>query len=445
LHERKSSAAGGYQPFAAPESNPYAPAQNEYNPYASPPTNNATLHQGRQPSLGGSSTSPYAPMNVTLPGYQGDRYSPTNMHTAAQRTASPPQEFGMSPNNNYFQNMHLDATYVPQQILEQRPVAEDPLGRCTPAARNVPFAKFGFGGFLITSFPGTSNDSAETPTYGYGSYRGLLSLRPVSEVVEASALSTTETPFPGPLIFDGAAKGPAGDKKRREVVLAYLSARADEIERGLPYLKSSASRARREEEAKLVIVRILAAFVEGDGRVFGNPTAEEAVRTALQPLATNATVAPTMNGLGVGSVPLGGRASASQMAELSAMAMRGEKREAAQFAAQAGLWSHALVISSSVDPELWREMVTRFTVAELAENQSTSGLKAAYTVYAGLTPANIDDLFKASHITGDPSADQWREVVAAVLFNGKPTDLVCLDDLGARFKKAGLLSVSHLW
>ena len=439
-HERKSSAASGYQPYSA---NAYTPA--EYNPYA--PTS-PQMSLGRQPSIS-SVTSPYAPPKPVPPA--NDFYAPAGM-VAGQRTASPPQEFGMSPppNNNYFQNMHFDPTYVPQQVLEQRPVSEDPLGRCTAAARNVPIARFGFGGWLITGFPAAANDSADTPTYGYGSYRGLLNVRPVSEVIESSALSSSETAFPGPLIFAPvpAGKGAVGDKKRRENVVAYLTARAEEIERGLPYLKTSASRARREEEAKLAIVRILTALVEGDGRLFGTPQAEEAVRAALQPPAAGATVAPTTNGLGAGlgagSATSGKGATPSQLSQLSSMLMTGDKREAAQFAAQAGLWSHALVISSSVDPELWREIVTRFAAAELGGESTTAGLKAAYTVYAGLTPANIDDLFKAAHITDDPSKDQWREVVGAVLFNGKPTDLICLDDLGARFKKAGLVSASHV-
>jgi hypothetical protein len=52
-------------------------------------------------------------------------------------------------------------------------------------------------------------------------------------------------------------------------VVKYLEARADEIEKGLPYLKSSASSARREEEGKLVLVRVLAAMILGDGRLSG--------------------------------------------------------------------------------------------------------------------------------------------------------------------------------
>jgi hypothetical protein len=57
----------------------------------------------------------------------------------------------------------------------------------------------------------------------------------------------------------------------------------------------------------------------------------------------------------------------------------------------------------------------------------------------------VDDLFAAAHISEDPSSDQWREVVGALLFNGKSTDLSYLDDLGARFTSAGLANAGHVW
>jgi hypothetical protein len=168
-----------------------------------------------------------------------------------------------------------DDTYVPQQVLEQRPIQEDPLGRCTLAARNLPLAVFGFGGTMITAFPGLADDPnspthVRKPSYGYASGRGQLWIRNVSELVAPSALSTNDTVFPGPLVFDLASpKSAANDKKKKEAVVKYLEARADEIEKGLPYLKSSASSARREEEGKLVLVRVLAAMILGDGRLSG--------------------------------------------------------------------------------------------------------------------------------------------------------------------------------
>lgn len=280
---RQSSDQDEYNPYApAPASSQqtraaYVPSSHsasnhgakadDYNPYGArtSPVKSFTSPAGLQSSLPSQPVyDPYAPTSVSKQ-KTADVYSPGL--DAYGRTDSPAQA-------NYFQSMGAvgtaDSTYVPQQVLEQRPVSEDPLGRCNPEARNNPLAIFGFGGVLITSFPAAAEESTNAPSYGYASHRGLISIRPVADVVESSALGTSSVAFPGPLVNDPAVtKGAAGEKKRREAVLAYLSARAEEIERGLPYLKSSASRARREEEGKLVIVRTLAAAIEGDGKLLG--------------------------------------------------------------------------------------------------------------------------------------------------------------------------------
>ena len=52
---------------------------------------------------------------------------------------------------------------------------------------------------------------------------------------------------------------------------------------------------------------------------------------------------------------------------------------------------------------------------------------------------------EAASLTDDPSQDQWREVISAVVFNGKPADLACLDELGTRLRKAGLNFPAHVW
>ena len=51
----------------------------------------------------------------------------------------------------------------------------------------------------------------------------------------------------------------------------------------------------------------------------------------------------------------------------------------------------------------------------------------------------------AANITSDPSHDQWREVISSIFFNGKPTDQLCLDDLGHRLLGAGLTEAAQVW
>lgn len=212
-------------------------------------------------------------------------YVPSQSSSNYNPVGSPAQSptYGMSPpSTNYFQSMpaqrsaSIDTSYVPQQVLEQKPISEDPLARTTLASRNAPIAVFGFGGVLITAFPGASESDnfakghARIPSYGYASGRGQLWIRNISEVVAPGALKSDQSAFPGPLVNDiSGPKGAAGEKKKKEAVLAYLRDRAEEVERGLPYLKSSASRARREDEGRLVLLRLLEALVIGEGKLAG--------------------------------------------------------------------------------------------------------------------------------------------------------------------------------
>ena len=239
---------------------PHPPAQSSYDsPYGPPPVQT----QGS-----------YAPASVPV-GVPSDPYG---------RTASPVQTSDYSssgPNTgSYFQAVQADTSYVPQQVLEQRPVSEDPLGRGSAHAKNVPLAVFGFGGVLITAFPAqasaqedlhTGKGHSRAPSYGYASVRGKVWIRGVADMASSSAIkSDSDNAFPGPLLYDAATKGAAAEKKKKEALMLYLETRADEVERGLPYLKSASAttgvRKRREEEGKVVLLRVLAAMLLDEGK-----------------------------------------------------------------------------------------------------------------------------------------------------------------------------------
>ncbi len=57
----------------------------------------------------------------------------------------------------------------------------------------------------------------------------------------------------------------------------------------------------------------------------------------------------------------------------------------------------------------------------------------------------MDDLLAAASITDDPSSDHWREVISAVVFNGKPAELSCLDELSDALMEAGLVNAAYAW
>ncbi|TYJ57016.1 hypothetical protein B9479_002295 [Cryptococcus floricola] len=411
------------------------------DPYAAPPPSTA------------QKTSPYDPA------------PPATFNRAASPAHS--SVYGASPPSaNYFHSMpapqrseSVDTSYIPQQVLEQRPISEDPLGRTTLAARNAPIAIFGFGGVLVTAFPGASQSDnfvkghERFPSYGYASHRGQLWIRNLSEVVAPSALKVDLSVFPGPLVNEPTpVKG--GAAKKKEGVMEYVKTRAEEIEKGLPYLKTAASKTRREEEGKLVLLRLLEAMIVGEGKLGGKPDVEDAIRVALANpnysnlssarLSSSSTAAmPTSQYAGTAASPPAA-ADASQLSYISSLIAQGTKREAAEYAAEQGLWSHALVISSAVSVELWKDMVKKFTTAELdGRSDGTGAIKASYSLIGGMDAASLEDLINAASIGEDPTKDQWREVISAVLFNAKPNELACLDQLGSKFLGLGLTNAAN--
>lgn len=194
---------------------------------------------------------------------------------------------------------------------------------------------------------------------------------------------------------------------------------------------------------------------------------EDAVREALRnPSSAAAGQLPSASGLMPSNMssrnPTSGSqtASPSHIAQLSRLVVDGDKRGAAEYAADQGLWSHALIISSSVGPEFWKEIVSRFSTAELGLSHDAAALKASYTIFAGITSETgkswhmllkttadipVDDLIVAANITNDPSADRWREMLAAVVFNSTAAQLACLDELGNRLMGLKLVNAAQAW
>ncbi len=139
---------------------------------------------------------------------------------------------------------------------------------------------------------------------------------------------------------------------------------------------------------------------------FSSPTIDEAVRTALLgPADPSSTLggAPVPS-FGVpafypGEQAQGGRDSSvtyqvkgSSLDRLQELLTRGERRAAYQFALDEKLWSHALLISSSIDKDAWKEVAHEFIKTELSlggTEQSASGresLRLAYGLFAGDGP-----------------------------------------------------------
>jgi hypothetical protein len=114
---------------------------------------------------------------------------------------------------------------------------------------------------------------------------------------------------------------------------------------------------------------------------------EEALKKALAtPAESHSFVTP--GHLGSAAYPTNSASTTrpvsapAQLSTLSDMLASGDKREAVEYAATHGLWSHALIIASSLGPDLWKETVNRFIKEEVNGN-GVACLTASYALFAG--------------------------------------------------------------
>jgi hypothetical protein len=83
----------------------------------------------------------------------------------------------------------------------------------------------------------------------------------------------------------------------------------------------------------------------------------------------------------------------SSLDKIQGLLLRGERREAYQYALDEKLWAHAMVIASSIDKEAWKEVVNDFLKNELrpknlasSTDKPTNGrecLRVAYSLFSG--------------------------------------------------------------
>ena len=72
--------------------------------------------------------------------------------------------------------------------------------------------------------------------------------------------------------------------------------------------------------------------------------------------------------------------------------LRGERREAVQYALEHKMWAHAFIIASCIDTDCWKDVTMEFLRSELTPSQGNQvpgaegreALRVAYSMFAGL-------------------------------------------------------------
>ncbi|KAL7795423.1 SEC16 protein [Trichoderma ceciliae] len=333
---------------------------------------------------------------------------------------------------------------------------QDPLQRW----QGVPIISWGVGGTVVTSFPKSipryvMNQATPSMLRAAGEVK-------VQSIKDIESLQDRLANFPGPL------KG----KSKKKEVLTWLSSGIESLAKELPdvsFHPQLSYKAKRTIE-RLLLWRILRVFVEHDGVLEGNPAAEKAVRDVLSPgtatpTADNDALFPTdpsmsTNGATVTSMQADG-ADSTTMEQIRRDLLKGNRETAVWTAVDKRLWGHAMLISHTVSPDLYKRVAQEFIRKEVNHpGQSNESLAALYKILSGNYDDCVDELVPVHARAGlqlvstGPSSepakdameglDKWRETLTLVLSNRSADDIHGLNALGKLLSSYGRAEAAHI-
>ncbi|KAJ5109892.1 hypothetical protein N7532_002537 [Penicillium argentinense] len=324
--------------------------------------------------------------------------------------------------------------------------------------KGAPIFKFGFGGAVVSCFP------KHIPRYSVGQTAPMI--KPTlgdpkfSQLTEWLPPADTIVQHPGPL----------KTKSKKKDVIAWLSSKiaAFENETSPDFDYSNPDSQKRHEE-KILLWKITKILVENDGVLEGSPAIQQSLRQAIFPNLPAAgsdgsyggTFATSGSLMPLGQPPQGDAADPRYMEELRNDLLMGEREKAVWSAVDRRLWGHALIVSSTMDKSVWKQVVQEFIRREVKSTTANAeSLAALYEIFAGNVDESIDELVppsaRAGHhliskVDGQGSAknaldglDSWRDTLGLVLSNRSSEDHQALLALGRLLASYGRIEAAHI-
>ncbi|KAI9828001.1 MAG: hypothetical protein M1819_006844 [Sarea resinae] len=321
----------------------------------------------------------------------------------------------------------------------------DPLQRW----KGCPIFNWGFGGIVVTSFP------KDVPRYSTGHTIPQVLRSPgeiqVQKVKDMSPLDQSFTKFPGPM------KG----KGKKKEVMAWLDDRIREFEQEIATVEFA-----KRHQDKILLWKIIRILVEHDGVLEGNPLVTDAVRAVVSPDVGEYETQPP-NAIGSDSAALSAAQAQSDPLNHSSVEslrrdlLKGDREKAIWNAVDKRLWAHALLISSSVSKDIWKQVVQEFVRQEVRSlGENSQPLAALYEIFAGNWEESIDELVPPSARAGFQmiskaagsgstknaldGLDRWRDTLALVISNRSTDDGQGLMALGGLLANYGRIEAAHV-
>lgn len=284
----------------------------------------------------------------------------------------------------------------------------------------------------------------------------------VQNVRDVDPLADRLARFPGPL------KG----KSKKKEALAWLAAGIDAQERDIPDvpLHSQLSLEAKRGVERLLLWKLLRVFIEFDGALEGNANVEKAVRDVLAP----ETAPPVPDGAAAMPAASAGPSQTgpvtSMMADSADPAaveqirldlLRGNRETAMWSAVDKRLWGHAMLISHTVSPDLYKQVAQEFVRKEVNfPGHKNESIAALYKVFSGNSDDCVDELVPIHARVGlqlvskqsalEPTRDavdgldKWRETLTLILNNRSSDDVRGLNALGKLLSSYGRAEAAHI-
>ncbi|USP80886.1 uncharacterized protein yc1106_08160 [Curvularia clavata] len=412
----------------------------------------------------------YQPVQATAP-QRSHSQSPTATMKQPPRSMSSTDlagsVYGMMPQTMTYgapQSTSSAVNVIPQRrqmsaaydfIVPEDERAADPLERW----KGHPIFTWGLGGTVVTSFP------KQIPRYGGGGSAPMMKPNPgeirVQSIKEVFPLTDDISKFPGPL------KG----KSKKKDVLAWLGRKIETLDAEFkePGLEHSANEDDiKRLEDRIFLWKLMQVLVEHDGRLESTP-AETAVKKILSPAQDETPDADGSFSTGADMVGRSRSSTSNIQAEpsdprtleiLQKMLIQGDREKAVWHAVDQRLWGHAMLLSSTLSKELWKQVVQEFVRKEVKNvGRNNQALAVLYEVFAGNHEDCIDELVPASAragfqmISADGAGatqnalqglDKWRETIALILNNRSEGDAAALLSLGRLLGQYGRVEAAHV-
>ncbi|KAL4992851.1 Sec23-binding domain of Sec16-domain-containing protein [Aspergillus falconensis] len=464
----RSSQGHAHGPAAVNASSSYQQTSPPRNPYAPP---SYVEEFSRRVSHVNNTPSAYTPPPETspcVPPRRSQTQSPTQQQ-AGPRLSVPSVDPLKRPASVHAPSSptKISNAYAPMQSTSHIRTVSQSLEFIPPTDgqeldtlqrwRGAPIFKFGFGGTVVSSFP------KHIPRYSAGQTAPKIKVMPgdIKTAQLKDVLSYPETIVQHP--------GPLRNKSKKKELVAWLSSKIAAFENdGTPQNFHAHPDSHKRHDEKILLWKVVRVLVEHDGGMQSTPEFQKALRGILFPHlqidGPNSMYGDIFQSFGAERMDASSISDSAESKSLSSIRnnlLIGEREKAVWNAADTRLWGHAMIIASTLDKSVWKQVVQEFVRREV---RSTSGnsqsLAALYEIFAGNFEESIDELVPPSARAGlqmvskvdgqgaskDSLAglESWKDTLGLVLSNRSPQDHQALLALGRLLLSYGRIEAAHV-